>query len=211
MKQAIICATLLLLFIVLGGSALVITQDVSIIPHVFIFEGHRYRVDTEFAAGRAVTIQQDFDGDGKAETLLGFQARTDDEVGVPGSFIMLGHKTQNKFIPEIIRKGHDYFHKVELKDTDSDGRSEILFWSGRGAHYTDLDIYKYVKGEIKQFFSKGSACGVQIIEGKSFRIKVFHEKFDVPNWNYTQRTDRWEIWEWDGRQFVFNEGLSTTS
>lgn len=178
-----------------------------IMPEPIVFEGREYVSYNDL--DNNIVIKKDFDGDGRVETLVGFWAETDPKLRIPQSLIVIGSEEKGKFFPELVIPGNDYFSRVELKDIDSDGLSEILFWSGGGAHYTSLDIYKYNKCKIRNLFSNGSACGVET-QKNPFTIKIYREDFDNPKWCYAMETNKYEIWQWDGKKLSYNKALSTT-
>jgi len=188
----------------------VITKDASIMPQSFEFEGAKYNVSTDFNPEPNMTIKHDLDNDGQAETIVGFQSRnTDGEI--PVSFMAIGKEKNDTLDLEYIIPGNDYFDKIELKDMDSDGLYEIIFWQSGGAHYTNLDILKYRKGKMERLFSDGSACAVYI-EGDSYpyKIKVGREKWDDKDWCYAAGTDSFEAYTWNGTRFSYNTKLSTS-
>ncbi len=179
-------------------------------PKKFVFEGRSFIVSNDFNTGNSITLTGDFAGDGKTGTLMGFQAVSDDEEKQAVDFIAL--IVENKIKPGIIISGADYFNKIELKDIDKDGLPEILFWSQGGAHCTNLDIYKYSKGKMKQLFSNLSPCGIDFIDINPPTIKIARERWDKSGWSYgTANGDYlWEVWQWDGKIFQYRRNLSTT-
>lgn len=180
----------------------IITKDASAMAKTFRFEDRDYVVSV---SQEPITIKYDFDGDGNIETLVGFQGETDPKLKAPLSFIALIKDENGKPNLDFITAGNDYFSKVELKDVDKDGLLEILFWSAGGAHYTNLDIYKYTHGKMNKLFSNGSACKVSVEDKTPFAIKIGREKWNNPNWSYAAGTDLWEIWEWNSKEFVKNK------
>lgn len=186
-----------------------IIRGVSVMPKKFMFDNKEYVIDYDFNLARHITIKYDFDGDKNIETLVGFQGQTNDDDKSLVSFIVLGNESNGKFkgvIHKII--GNDRFDNIELEDIDKDGLSEIIFWSAGGAHYTSIDIYKYTKGEMKLMFSNGSACGVET-QKNPFTIKIYREDFNNPKWCYAMETNKYEIWQWDGKRLDCNKVLST--
>ncbi|MFA5088434.1 MAG: hypothetical protein WC552_05305 [Candidatus Omnitrophota bacterium] len=203
MGAFITTAVLLVLACVSGPAA---SEETVLLPDSFQLEGYSYCPGTK----EMIAVRHDFNGDGQMETLVGFQGYTDDEGSVPASFVMMGTEQDNKIKPMFILRGSDYFDKVELKDIDADGVPEIAFWSGGGAHYTDLDIYKYTDGGIKKIFSNGSACPVEFDDTTGFvRIKIGRERWDKPDWSYASGENLLEVWEWNGKEFQFKPNLSS--
>jgi hypothetical protein len=93
------------------------------------------------------------------------------------------------------------------------GRSlfEIIFWQNGGMHYTNLDIYKYTKGEIKQVFSNGSACPVEAdFKAEKPIIKIGRANWEQEGWNYASGEPLWQVYVWNGKEFVYDKNLSTT-
>ena len=185
----------------------VVNKREGVVLDKFKFGNFTYRVDEDI---HPQIIRCDFDGDGRIETLIGFQGRTDDDVGVPASFIAIGREKNGKFNTEIILDGNDRFSAIDLSDIDKDGLYEIVFWSGGGAHHTDLDIYKYSKGKMNRLFRNGSACEV-LVENNPYyyRIKIGVDKLDDPKWCYAEGTDTFQVYDWDGNKFAYNKKLRT--
>jgi hypothetical protein len=166
----------------------------------FQYKEVTYKFDTRYPE-RTMTLKDDLDGDGKIETVIGFQGVTSDSIAGL-SFVALGREVNGKFTPEVFVSGNDRFDNIEFKDVDGDKVNEIVFWSSGGMHFVSLDIYKMTNTGLKVLLRKGSAAGVDI-EGDSFpyKIKVGKEKWEEPDWSYTKGTDRFEVYEWDGKEF----------
>ena len=183
-------------------------HNANLMPKVFRYDGRKYTVDKE---EKNLAIQYGVDGKGGIDTIIGFQGRTHDSDAVPQSFLSIGKIIKGKYKQMFLIAGNDYFDKIELKNLPNDGKRAILFWTGGGAHHTDLDIYQYSQGRIKHLFSDGSACEMNIEESAGvFKVRIGREKFDDPKWSYAQGTDRFEVWEWNGKGFSYNQKASTS-
>ncbi|MEI8348672.1 MAG: hypothetical protein WCI77_00825 [Candidatus Omnitrophota bacterium] len=213
-KQLLFVCILGIAVIRLDAAGSAVISDASTMPKNFVFEKIKYKISQHINFGKNITIQHDLDGDGMVETIVGLQAVADQE-GVqeqfPRSFLIMGSDTGDRLALHYIIPGNDYFEKLELKDMDGDGLSEIVFWQTGGDHYTSLDIYKYHKGNIKRIFHDGSSCSVRI-EGYNYpyKIKVGREKWDEQEWCHAQGTERYEAYIWNGKKFVYRERLSTS-
>ena len=129
---------------------------------------------------------------------------------VPWSFIAIGKEKNDTLDLEYVIPGNNYFYKIELKDMDNDGLYEIIFWQNGGVHYTNLDILKYHNGILELLFSNGSACSIEI-EGNSYpyRIKIGRENWEKEGWDYASGEPLWQVYVWNGKEFIFSEKLST--
>ena len=181
----------------------------QIVIHPFVFSvGHskqfQFKVDSSKAIGA-------FSFPKLGLTIVGFQARSNDNVQVPVSFMILGHMASgNKFIPLQYVSGNDYFYKIELFDLDGDGTGEVFFWQGGGAHHMDLSVYKIKNNRLKLIFDGGSAEGLEVVdEVEGLSIRIYRDKFDVPGWSEADPTDRYEVWGWKDHKFEFDKKLST--
>ncbi len=194
MKIKIICIVVVILIAIPMVSTAVEVE--SIVSGSFVYEGQEYIVSEKFNAENNSIEEQDIDGDGKKETISGFQGLSNDDVRIPVAFLVI---SKDETVQTI--SGNSYFTKFELIDIDNDGYSEIVFWSAGGAHYTQVDIYKYSKGQIKSIFSRGSACGIDLKKDDGvYMIRVGQPIWDDPEWNYSKEP-LWETWKWTEDRF----------
>jgi hypothetical protein len=216
-SKSLSARALFLSAVMLSVSIAAFTQDPVVVngaaamDRKFVFEKQQFTLSDTLSPYNNVTIRADFDGDHTQETLIGFQAYTYDyDFKVPVAFIAFGKETRGKFTPRL-RMGNEYFKQIELYDVDRDGLPEILFWSEGGAHFVTLDIYKYQKGELVKIFGNASACGIEFIRSKApAAIKIGREQWNKPGWSYTSGDFLYELWEWHGNEFKFNEDASSS-
>jgi hypothetical protein len=207
-KRAMLFILMLVVASPLYAADSALIHNANLMPKVFRYDGKKYAVDKE---GKNLAIQYGIDGKGGIDTIIGFQGRTHDSDAVPQAFLSIGKIIKDKYKQRFLIAGNDYFDKIELKDLNRDGKKEILFWTGGGAHHTNLDIYQYSQGRMKRIFSDGSACLMSIDESAAvFKVRIGREKFDDPKWSYAQGTDRFEVWEWNGKGFAYNQKASTS-
>lgn len=205
-SASVLCAG----FLALADEPRVI-NGVSAMERKFVFEKQQFTISNTLSPYNNVTIRADFDGDRTIETLVGFQAFTYDyDFKVPVAFIAIGKEVRGRFAHKL-RMGNEYFKQIELYDVDNDGNPEILFWSEGGAHFVTLDIYKYEKGSLRQIFGNASACTIEFLKDpKKPAVRIGRERWDDPEWSYTSGDFLYELWEWDGREFKYNEESSTS-
>lgn len=207
MKSLIIPILMLLLtssFAYAGGN-----PKSYLIPQEFEFEGETYCYESDWTNSPDIKYG-DFDGDGEKEIVVGFQARTKDDVHVPLSFYLIYEVIDGK--ENLIKTitGNDYFVEVKLIDLEKDNQPEIAIFSGGGAHHTDLSIYKYTKGDYKCIFDNGSACPVELIDNTSPpQIRIGRANWEKKDWCYADES-LWEIHIWDGKKFVYSKKLSSS-
>lgn len=104
----------------------------------------------------------------------------------------------------------DHLGDIEFVDLNKDGFNQILARSYGGAHYTSLAIYGYKDSKLYKIFEAGSACGIETdFKLETPIIKIGKEKWDNEGWSYADEPD-WEIWQWDGKEFVYSKELSTS-
>ncbi len=197
-------AVLLCLSLVMSSVGFAFSANREIVIHPFVFDKIQYKFDGTQAA-RAINFQK------FGLMVVAFQARTNDETGVPAAFILLGKQTEGKeFRPIQYVSGNEYFNKLEMYDLDGDGIGEVFFWHQGGMHHMDLDVYKIEDSRLKRIFRGGSAEGIETLERPhAFSIKIYRDKFDVPGWSEATPTDRYEIWVWQKDKFVFDKKQST--
>jgi hypothetical protein len=191
--------------------AQVITKGAAVMDKKFSFENQAYTLSDSLSPYLNITIRADFDGDRRQETLVGFQAYAyTSDFKVPVAFIAIGKEVRGRFDPELLM-GNEYFKRIELYDIDGDKLPEILFWSEGGAHFVTLDIYKYQRGALQRIFGNASACSIEFEKDpKKPRIKIGREQWEKTEWTYKSGNFAYEIWEWDGSEFRYDEDSSTS-
>lgn len=113
----------------------------------------------------------------------------------------------------------DRMGEVEFVSLNNDGFKQIVAWSDGGMHYTNIAIYGYKDGKMYRVFENGSACGVETdfktkkptirIGRANWGAKVKTEDGEEINWSYASEP-LWQVYVWDGKDFIYNEKLSTS-
>jgi hypothetical protein len=81
-----------------------------------------------------------------------------------------------------------------------------------GNHFMDLWVYRFVGGQPELLFADGSAAGAEFrydVTTPVPTIWVAAEDWTDPNWSFATGDRRWMVYTWDGREFVYNERLSS--
>jgi len=77
-------------------------------------------------------------------------------------------------------------------------------------HYVNIAIYGYKDENLNKIFENGSACSIEVIDKTiPYAIKIGRENWDVSDWCYGSGDFLWEVWQWDGKKFIYNSELST--
>ena len=154
---------------------------------------------------------EDLDNDGNLETVTVHQKyRTSDNMP---PFAEEGIVTI--YDPDIKMAVHfsmpDHMGEVEFASLNRDGFKQIIAWSDGGAHYTNIAIYGYKDGGLDKVFENGSACGVEMdFKAKKPTRKVGRANWEQKGWCYADEP-LWQVYIWDGEQFVYDNKLSTSS
>jgi len=156
----------------------------------------------------------DLDGDGKVEYIIGIQSR-EKEV-IPNGLLRIC-SSENCAGNDLLRETRigDYFDRFEFVSLNQDRTRQILAWGMSGAHHTDLSVLNLENGKIIELFAKGSAAGVWFkssTEGKSGKPEIWvgRANWSDPKWDYAHGERLWETHVWEGKQFVYDEQLSTS-
>jgi len=153
----------------------------------------------------------DLDNDGEDEIITVYQKwdlldtpnpwRSESIVSV---FYSGDIKIDSFSMPEVMKK-------IEFVSLNKDGNKCIVAWSHSGMHYTNLAIYKYEDGKLYEIFKNGSACSVELdSEADKPMIKVGRANWSQEGWCYASGEPLWQVYVWDGEEFVYDEQLSTT-
>ncbi len=164
----------------------------------------------EFEGIRRV-LQEDVDGDGKMEYIIGVQFRYT-KVDVPyGSVLICKQKGSTLETQKQIIIG-DYFKDVKLFDITKDGIMDLVIEGQSGMHLSELKIVSWQNGKYLTLLETGSGSGVffETDEKGNAQVKIGIPLFDKGDWSYADEPD-WEIWTWDGNKFVYTQGKTKES
>ena len=218
-KKQLIVAWLIIIFL----CPLTSEADVSIsdlIPAKIEYGGRIYLYDSHWTDEENI-VRGNLDNDPDEEVVVSFGTRTKDEeeVGIPVHFWQIYDLANAEYKPVKTTSANDYPGKIVLEDLNNDGRQEIVVFSHGGAHYTNVYIYQWQKEEYKEIWSNGSACGIVLgfdsspstirVGYPNFGAKVITEEGKEIEWSYASEP-LWQIYQWDGKRFVYSEKLSTT-
>jgi hypothetical protein len=170
--------------------------------------------------GRAPDIVfADMNGNGVGEEILGFQMYALGGVGHPRSFayVFLEDGTQtiplNEFLGgSILTDEGEFLHRIfDVIDLNNDGKQEVVIWSSGGFHYRNIIIVGEEGGRVVPLFMNGSACPIIYNPEKDInKIKIGRANWDDPDYGYTSPDHLWEVWEWNGQEFTYNEEESSS-
>lgn len=106
-----------------------------------------------------------------------------------------------------MRNYYDQAQTVQL------GEERALLLRGvSGMHFDDVWVYRFPEGRPELLLAKGSAAGVEFKTDAATgaaQVWVGIENWDDPTWNYATGTRLWNVYRWDGVNFVFDTDLST--
>jgi len=156
-------------------------------------------------------LQEDVDGDGKMEYIIGVQFRYT-KVDVPyGSVLICKQKGRTLETQKQIIIG-DYFKDVKLFDVTKDGIMDLVIEGQGGMHFFMLNIISWQNGKYLPLLETGSGSGVffETDEKGNAQVKIGIPLFDKEDWSYADEPD-WEIWTWDGNKFVYTQGKTKES
>jgi len=161
------------------------------------------------------TYKVDLDNDGKKEIIT-----TEGKIEEDVNFMIESIIT----VTSADRKHKDSFsmperlEKIEFVSLNKDGRKQIVVHSHSGMHYTNIAVYGYEKGRLHKIFEDGSACGIDAyLDDSPPLIKVGRANWDAKvktedgkeiDWSYASEP-LWQVYRWDGKEFVYDEKLST--
>ena len=198
-----------------------IIGEENLIPQEIKWGGRTYVYDPYWKEYESLKYG-DFDGDGEDEIVVSFMGQIKDSISHISFYLIydvVDGRTQ--LVKEIV--GREYLGEVRLIDLEKDGQKEIAIFSGGGAHSTSIYIYKYENGLYECIFKNGSACLVEtdfeadrpiIKVGRAkWGTKVLTESGEEINWSYASGLhgdSLWQVYIWNGKEFIYDEKLSTT-
>jgi len=184
---------LLICFLILALSGSLITAGVS------VAESQRF--------------QKDLTGDGKPETIVAQEIF--DESDPPGIGYRQAIETRISVLKpdgSVLAEGsaRNGKPKIEFINLRKDRRRQIVVWTLGGMHYTDIAVFEYGDGKLKEIFADGSACPVNAnFKGKRPTISVGREDMKDPSWSYADGPYLWNVYVWNGSEFKFDPAKST--
>lgn len=185
-------------------------DDKIIITHKNSIYTFPSKEENKFSGIRKV-LQEDVDGDGLKEYIIGTQLR-EGNADVPYSCVLIGKPNRQKLdIQKQIVVG-DYFGDVQLFDVNKDGVKDVVITGTSGMHWSDLVIIGWQNGKYETLWNTGSPSGVFFETDKDGNAQV---RIGIPltenqGWSYADEPD-WEIWRWNGNEFVYQQGNTKES
>jgi hypothetical protein len=161
---------------------------------------------------RDYVVRADLDADGKVEIIVCSQNFLGEErldiSAVDGevSILRTDFEELGKFRVANRMAQLEFVHLYE------DASTQLVVWSFGGAHYTNIYVYGFKNGELYKIFENGSACPVDAdFESDKPWIKVGRANWEKEGWCYAGRDESlWQIYLWNGKEFVYDDKLSTT-
>ena len=165
----------------------------------------------EFNGIKQMDHSHDLNGNRNEEYILGVQLRQED-LPVGGVFVCEVDGGNLKILKQI--PTGDYFQKFELLyfGEKKNFQEWLIAWGQSGVHHTNLQIAAFRDGKFVTLFDKGSAAGVDFKQSDDGipQVWVGRANWDDPNWNYAGGERLWEVHVWNGKEFVYDQTLSTS-
>lgn len=212
---------LILSILILFLSSFAFAED-NLIPQEIEWKGDTYIYNPHWKEYESLK-DGDFDGDGKNEIIVSFAGQMRDR-SLPRPFYLIYDviNGKRKLVKTII--GNWYLGEVRIIDLEKDGQQEIAIFSHGGAHYTNLYIYKYKNDVYECIFEDGSACLIEtdfeadkpvIKVGRAkWGTKIITEDGEEIDWSYASGghgDSYWQVYVWNGKEFIYDEKSSTVS
>ena len=178
-------------------------------------DGHSYTPAYNVAP---TVICADMNGDGSKEEILGFQMYSVDDGSFPRAFVYVftedGEQTipLNEYLGSSVSLGEEGWTDkiIDVIDLNDDGKEEVVIWSSGGMHYHNVMIIGMSEDRIIPLFMNGTACPIEYdIDNNSGKIKIGRADWDNPEYAYSSPDCLWEVWEWNGQEFVYSKEEST--
>ena len=168
-------------------------------------------------------INADMNGDKKDEEVIIMQMHSTDGNDYPRTFAYvyttdgkgdLKDRLQtiplNEFSGISVDDNEAHNKFLDVMDLNNDGKQEVAIWSSGGRHYQTLFIIGMRNGRVIPIFDNGSRGPIEYEPSKNKSIiRIGRE--DWPKHSFADGTYLEEIWEWNGKEFVYNKKKSTSS
>ncbi len=170
----------------------------------------RLTIPPHLAQQEVVEVQRMDLGAGLEDAVvIGLDARTVDVLHQGYALVYARKDKQMVLQAELpLREHFERFQKAWV-NTDK----PVLVINGfSGNHFMDLWVYRFAGGQPELLFADGSAAGAEFrydVTTPIPTIWIAAEDWGDPNWNFATSDRRWMVYTWDGKEFVYNEHLSS--
>ncbi len=167
-------------------------------------------------------VLADLEGDNKDEVIIVMQMHSTDGNDYPRTFAYvwtidkngdLKHMLQtiplNEFAGVSVDDNEAHDKVLEVMDLNNDGKQEVAIWSSGGFHYHTLCIIGMRDGMVVPIFWNGSRCPIEYEPSKNKNI-ISIGREDWPKHLFADGTYLEEVWEWNGKEFVYKRNKSTS-
>ena len=180
-------------------------------------DGYTYAPDKNT---KPVVAYADMDGDKKDEAIVAMQMYSTDGNDYPRSFAYV-YKTDKDGNPkdmlqtislnELLGVSIDAKNKniIEVIDLNNDGKKQVAIWTIGGLHYHSVVIVGMRDGKIATLFNNGSSGQVEYEQNKN-TIRIERINLNDPECAWNNMKFLLEVWEWNGKEFEYNNGKSTS-
>ena len=171
----------------------------------------RLAVPSHLAEQEIVEIQRADLGPGMEDSVVvGLDARTKDDLKQAYALVYARKDSAMALVAELpLRERFERIEKAWVNDHEP-----VLVLNGfSGNHFMDLYVYRFAAdGQPELLYANGSAAGAEFrydVTTPVPTIWIAVEDWSDPNWNFANSDRRWNVYTWDGDEFIYNERLSS--
>ena len=171
----------------------------------------RLEVSPHLAEQEVVEIQRMNFGPGPLEdaVVVGIDARATD--GLHQGYALVYARKEQQMVLQAELPLRERFERFEKAWINTD--EPVLVINGfSGNHFMDLWVYRFVGGQPELLFADGSAAGAEFrydVTTPVPTIWIAAEDWTDPNWSFATGDRRWMVYTWNGREFAYNERVSS--
>lgn len=170
----------------------------------------RLIVPAHLAEQRIIDIQRcDLGAGMEKSVVVGLDARTTDGLKQAYALVYTRKDGAMALVAELPLR--ERFERIEQARVNRDEPVLVLNGSS-GMHFMDLFVYRFVGGRPELLHANGSAAGAELrydITTPTPSIWIAVEDWSDPHWNFAASERRWNVYTWAGREFIYNERLSS--
>ena len=141
--------------------------------------------------------------------VVGIDARTGD--GLHQGYVLVYARKEQQMVLQAELPLRERFERFEKAWVNRD--EPVLVINGfSGNHFMDLWVYRFTGGQPELLFADGSAAGAEFrydVTTPVPTIWIAAEDWTDPNWSFATGDRRWMVYTWNGREFVYNERVSS--